>query len=73
MLNILGEADAMGKITYEGINECMRMEGVNLHIYGKRDVKPFRKMGHVTILGENIEAARTKAAQVKKVLKAKSL
>ncbi|MCW8940763.1 MAG: ATP-grasp domain-containing protein, partial [Flavobacteriales bacterium] len=73
MLNILGEADAMGKITYEGINECMRMEGVNLHIYGKKDVKPFRKMGHVTILGENIEAARTKAAQVKKVLKAKSL
>ncbi len=73
MLNILGEADAMGKITYEGIDECMRLEGVNLHIYGKKEVKPFRKMGHVTILGENIEAARTKAAQVKKVLKAKSL
>ena len=73
MLNILGEADAIGKITYEGIDECMRTEGVNLHIYGKRDVKPYRKMGHVTILGENIEAARIKAAQVKKVLKAKSL
>lgn len=73
MLNILGEADASGRITYEGVNECMSMEGVNLHIYGKRDVKPFRKMGHVTILGENLETARTKAAQVKKVLKAKSL
>ena len=44
MLNILGEADAMGKIIYEGVNECMSMEGVNLHIYGKKDVKPFRKM-----------------------------
>lgn len=73
MLNILGEADAMGKITYEGIAECMQLEGVNLHIYGKRDVKPFRKMGHVTIFAENIETAKAKAAQVKKVLKAKSL
>lgn len=73
MLNILGEADAMGKITYEGIAECMQMEGVNLHIYGKKDVKPFRKMGHVTIFAENIETAKAKAAQVKKVLKAKSL
>lgn len=73
MLNILGEADAMGKITYEGIDECMHIEGVNLHIYGKKEVKPFRKMGHVTILGKTIATARTKAAEVKKVLKAKSL
>lgn len=73
MLNILGEPDALGKITYQGVDDCMQMEGVNLHIYGKKEVKPFRKMGHVTILGENLEAARNKAEKVKKVLKAKSI
>lgn len=73
MLNILGEPDALGKITYEGVDECMQIEGVNLHIYGKKEVKPFRKMGHVTVLGEDLAAARKKAEKVKKVLKAKSI
>src|SRR5690606_17682583 len=73
MLNILGEPDALGKITYEGVDECMQIEGVNLHVYGKKEVKPFRKMGHVTVLGEDLATARKKAEKVKKVLKAKSI
>jgi 5-(carboxyamino)imidazole ribonucleotide synthase len=45
------------------------MDGVTPHIYGKKQTRPFRKMGHVTIVNENIDTAREIAQQVKKCIK----
>lgn len=69
MLNLLGEAGSTGPAQYEGWEECLAMEGVYIHLYGKAISKPFRKMGHITILGETPEAAIEKAMLVKNRLK----
>jgi 5-(carboxyamino)imidazole ribonucleotide synthase len=70
MVNLLGEADASGPVRYEGLDAVLKLEGVYVHIYGKKEVKPFRKMGHVTILGSDLKLAREKAIFVKQQLKA---
>lgn len=50
MVNVLGAPGASGKVRYHGLTECLKMPGVKVHIYGKQEVTPRRKMGHVTIL-----------------------
>jgi len=45
------------------------MQGVTPHIYGKRETRPFRKMGHVTIVNKDIEKARAIAEKVKQTIK----
>lgn len=72
MVNLLGEAEHTGPARYEGLEECMAMEGVKIHLYGKAVTKPFRKMGHVTVLGESLEEAKNKARKVKEILKVKT-
>jgi len=72
MLNLLGEEGYTGPVYYEGFAECMAIDGVKIHLYGKKMTRPSRKMGHVTILGNTVEEARLKAEQVKKLLKVKS-
>lgn len=57
MINLLGEPDFTGLAIYEGLEEAMAMEGVFIHLYGKKYTKPFRKMGHVTIVNDNRETA----------------
>jgi 5-(carboxyamino)imidazole ribonucleotide synthase len=47
----------------------MAMDGVTPHIYGKKQTRPFRKMGHVTIVNENIDTAREIAQKVKQRIK----
>lgn len=69
MLNLLGEPGYAGPANYEGLETCLAMEGVNIHIYGKTHAKPFRKMGHVTVLGATLAEAMDKARQVKAVLR----
>ncbi len=69
MINILGEAGYAGRAKYEGLDECLSVEGFKLHLYGKKDTKPFRKMGHATILDRDIEKAKEKARFVQKKLK----
>ncbi len=69
MLNVLGEPEYTGDVKYEGLEEVLKIPGVKPHIYGKRITKPFRKMGHVTILGTTIEEAKQKAEIVKNTLK----
>ena len=68
MINLLGEADANGRPVINGLSAAMAIPGVCVHIYGKAEVKPFRKMGHVTILDEDTQAARKKAQQVRSVI-----
>lgn len=69
MINLLGEPEMEGPVRYEGMNECMREEGVKIHLYGKTTTRPFRKMGHVTILASTVDQARAKAELIKKQLR----
>lgn len=69
MVNLVGAENYTGDVLYENIESIMKMEGVTPHIYGKKQTRPFRKMGHVTIVNENINEARRVAEEVKKVIK----
>ena len=72
MLNLLGQEAFTGAVKYEGIAEVLAKKGVTIHLYGKADTKPYRKMGHVTILSETLEGAKDVALQIKKELKVKA-
>lgn len=72
MINLLGEPGYEGAVKYEGLTECMGIEGVKIHLYGKKITRPFRKMGHVTILASSIDEAKSKADSVKNKLKVTS-
>jgi 5-(carboxyamino)imidazole ribonucleotide synthase len=72
MVNLLGEQGFTGSVHYEGLEEALREAGVYIHLYGKADTKPFRKMGHVTITAQTSEEARRLAHHVKKTIKVKS-
>jgi 5-(carboxyamino)imidazole ribonucleotide synthase len=69
MINLLGEKGHEGVAVYEGLEKIMAIEGVYVHLYGKKYTKPFRKMGHVTIVDQNREQAIEKANLVKNTLK----
>lgn len=72
MINILGSEGHEGPVMYEGLEQTMAIEGVKIHLYGKKKTHPYRKMGHVTILASDLESALVKAEQVKTILKVKS-
>lgn len=65
MVNLVGEEGYSGQVVYENIEKIMAIDGVTPHIYGKRETRPFRKMGHVTIVNENMTEARRIAEEVK--------
>jgi 5-(carboxyamino)imidazole ribonucleotide synthase len=69
MVNLVGAEGHTGDVVYENMDTILKMEGVTPHIYGKKQTRPFRKMGHVTIVNENIEEARKIAQQVKETIK----
>ena len=73
MLNLLGEPDFVGDVHYEGLEQCLATEGVHVHLYGKKQTKPFRKMGHVTVTADTLEAAKKKADFVRNNLKVKAI
>ena len=65
MVNLVGEEGYSGQVVYENIEKIMAINGVTPHIYGKRETRPFRKMGHVTIVNEDMTEARRIAEEVK--------
>jgi 5-(carboxyamino)imidazole ribonucleotide synthase len=69
MINILGEPGFEGLAVYQGIEKILKCPGVYVHLYGKALTKPFRKMGHVTIVDDNREKAIETARFVQKTLK----
>lgn len=69
MVNLLGEPGYEGPARYEGFDAVLKVPGVHVHLYGKKITKPFRKMGHVTILADDVESLRKKADFVKQTLK----
>jgi len=69
MVNLVGEEGFSGDVVYENIEKILAIDGVTPHIYGKMQTRPFRKMGHVTIVNENIDEARKIAEQVKNAIR----
>ena len=69
MVNILGEPGHEGPAFYKGIEKILKCPGVYVHLYGKALTKPFRKMGHVTIVDSDREKAIEKAKYVRETLK----
>ena len=72
MINLLGEKGFEGPAEYEGLNEILDIDGVYIHLYGKKITKPFRKMGHVTILDNDRDKAIEKARFVQNTIKVKA-
>jgi 5-(carboxyamino)imidazole ribonucleotide synthase len=69
MINLLGEKGHQGVAVYDGLEKILAVDGVYVHLYGKKYTKPFRKMGHVTVVDQNREQAIEKANFVKNTLK----
>ncbi len=69
MVNLTGEEGYTGPVIYSGIEEVMAMPGIGVHLYGKAETRPFRKMGHITVTDKTLEGARTKARKVKDIIK----
>jgi len=72
MVNVLGEDGFSGEAVYEGLLDCLAIKGVYVHLYGKKITKPLRKMGHVTIVGNNAAEIKKHAEHVKQILKVKT-
>jgi len=68
MVNLLGAEGYSGAAIYRGLEEVLAEEGVHVHLYGKKITKPFRKMGHVTIVDADEESLKKKAKFVKETL-----
>ncbi|MGY4384309.1 5-(carboxyamino)imidazole ribonucleotide synthase [Pedobacter sp. UYP24] len=69
MINLLGEKGHNGVAKYAGLEKVMAIDGVYVHLYGKKYTKPFRKMGHITVVDQNRESAIEKANYIKNTLK----
>ena len=69
MVNLVGAEGYTGDVYYEKIEDIMALKGVTPHIYGKRETRPFRKMGHVTIVNSDLSEARKIAEQVKNAIR----
>ncbi|OAG28237.1 5-(carboxyamino)imidazole ribonucleotide synthase [Thermodesulfatator autotrophicus] len=72
MINLLGEEGFEGPPLIEGLEEALSISGLSFHFYGKKITKPFRKMGHVTIVDDDLEKAIETVEKVKKFLKIKA-
>ncbi len=69
-INILGTENHEGEVKYEGLNDVLFIPNTHVHLYGKKITKPFRKMGHVTIINQKIELALEEAKRIINTLKA---
>ena len=69
MVNLVGEEGFSGAVVYQNIAEILKINGVTPHIYGKKETRPFRKMGHVTIVNSDINKARKIAQKVKETIR----
>lgn len=69
MVNLVGEEGFSGDVVYENMEEILKIDGVTPHIYGKKQTRPFRKMGHVTIVNNSLTEARKIAEIVKKTIR----
>ena len=68
MVNLVGKEGHNGPVHYKNIEQILAIEGVNPHIYGKKETRPFRKMGHITIVNKELSVARKIAEDVKETI-----
>lgn len=69
MVNVLGQPGFSGVAIYEGLEDTLKVDGAFVHLYGKKETKPFRKMGHVTVMDECVDSLKDKAKFIKENLK----
>ena len=69
IVNLLGEPGFNGEAVYEGLNDILQIENVFIHIYGKKETKPGRKMGHITILSKEKQELIHQANRIKQTVK----
>lgn len=72
MINVLGEEGKSGPVHYQGVEEVFQTPGAHLHLYGKAETRPFRKMGHLTVCHDNLGEAIQHARRLQGVLNATS-
>ncbi|MCL0038571.1 5-(carboxyamino)imidazole ribonucleotide synthase, partial [Thermodesulfovibrionales bacterium] len=72
MVNLLGEEGHHGHPAIEGLAKALSVEGLSFYFYGKKTTLPFKKMGHITILDENLGRVIEKAKEVKDFLRVKA-
>ena len=72
MVNLYGEKDFSGEVNYEGLENVFNANGASLHLYGKKETKPFRKMGHVTIVSNSFSELETSKKRIIEFVKVKS-
>ncbi len=68
MVNLVGERGFEGPVLYDGLEKILAWSGVYIHRYQKKNTRPFRKMGHVTVINDEIEKAKQIALKVKKTV-----
>ena len=68
MVNLLGAEGYTGKAVFRGFEAAQKIDGAKLHLYGKAITKPFRKMGHATVVDSSLEKAKAKARRLQEVL-----
>ena len=72
MANLVGSKGFSGNVVYEGIEEALKYDNVKIHIYGKKKTKPNRKMGHITVIDNDLKEGLSKAKNIKKLIKIKA-
>ena len=72
MVNLVGEHNRKGPVIYKNMDQIIGIEGVNPHIYEKKETRPHRKMGHITVVNSNIEKAIKIAKEIKETVKVTS-
>ena len=73
MVNVIGDPEHQGPVFYQGMQEVLSIPGASVHVYGKKETRPYRKMGHVTVTDSTVESAMEKSQLVHQTLKAISL
>jgi 5-(carboxyamino)imidazole ribonucleotide synthase len=72
MANLVGDEGYNGDVIYEGIDEAMKFDNVKIYIYGKKETKPNRKMGHITVIDTEFESGLKRAKNIKELIKIKT-
>jgi 5-(carboxyamino)imidazole ribonucleotide synthase len=69
MLNLVGAEGFSGKVIYEGMDDVLKMPKTYVHLYGKTETKPGRKMGHINVLADSKEELMEKLVKVKAMVR----
>ena len=72
MINLIGAADYSGDVRYEGLEEVLKIDNAFVHIYGKKQTRPGRKMGHITVISNSVQDLTYKANIISRTLQAKT-